>query len=512
MINVYAYDCDDFSTNGLAVLHPTKCTVSGTINGKWELQLEHELDDAGAWKHLKNWNIVKVDVPVGPSYAVNMLTYPPTDVKIYEAIRRAKVYPASRERHDSSGYSNNTVIDAVPPGGRVLVLKTDGSYYEVETEHGVHGRVPKSDFSTTALTIPGVSGRLTYAVARAYVCGDTFLRAQPFRICKTTVTLDKVTVIAQHIFYDLTYDIVLAEANFGYGSAQRCLDYLNLGGLGYINERYTRESDITSSMAMPEGKSYINYNCISVAELLLGDNGYAALFSADVARDWYDIYLLKRLGSDNGMTLRAGSNLTSLKLEYDVADIATRFVPIGYNGDSVIRLDISVTDGDTGYTHTSEYDHAYVYPWSEAEWKEKESALPFPVYTVFNYTDMKLGSTVVYDGDEISLPEGPRGYGTLQKYLYKKAMDKLDANENIGLPKLTLSVDFVDLAQTEEYEKYENLQRALLGDTVRVYVPKLDVDVSARLAEYTFDCLTKRYTKVTLGNSKETIGSIILKN
>ena len=35
MICVYAADAEDFSTNGLAVLVPSSCSVTETLNGEW---------------------------------------------------------------------------------------------------------------------------------------------------------------------------------------------------------------------------------------------------------------------------------------------------------------------------------------------------------------------------------------------------------------------------------------------------------------------------------------------
>ena len=48
MICVYGSECIDFSTNGIGVVTPTSCTVTETLNGEYELQLEHALDDLHA--------------------------------------------------------------------------------------------------------------------------------------------------------------------------------------------------------------------------------------------------------------------------------------------------------------------------------------------------------------------------------------------------------------------------------------------------------------------------------
>ena len=53
MICLYPEDCLDFTTNGLAVLTPSSATVKETLNGNYELTLEHPIDDHGKWSRLK---------------------------------------------------------------------------------------------------------------------------------------------------------------------------------------------------------------------------------------------------------------------------------------------------------------------------------------------------------------------------------------------------------------------------------------------------------------------------
>ena len=67
------------------------------------------------------------------------------------------------------------------------------------------------------------------------------------------------------------------------------------------------------------------------------------------------------------------------------------------------------------------------------------------------------------------------------------------------MPTVTLSVDFINCAETEEYRQYGFLQNIFLGDAVRVIARRIGVAVSMRMTQYTYDCLTKKYTAMTLG-------------
>lgn len=52
----------DFSKNGLAILQPMECTVVEERNGTYYCELTHPIDDAGAWKHLNENNIISVPI------------------------------------------------------------------------------------------------------------------------------------------------------------------------------------------------------------------------------------------------------------------------------------------------------------------------------------------------------------------------------------------------------------------------------------------------------------------
>ncbi len=82
---------------------------------------------------------------------------------------------------------------------------------------------------------------------------------------------------------------------------------------------------------------------------------------------------------------------------------------------------------------------------------------------------------------------------------------RAEFEKGCDLPTVTLQVDFIDCANTEEYRQYHALTDIFLGDAVRVMAPRIGVSVSMRMTQYTYDCLLKKYTSVTLGTVAETI-------
>lgn len=63
VIRVYDYHepQDGFKHNGLAILMPSECTEYQELNGRWDVELTHPIDDWGRWKTILPQNILKID-------------------------------------------------------------------------------------------------------------------------------------------------------------------------------------------------------------------------------------------------------------------------------------------------------------------------------------------------------------------------------------------------------------------------------------------------------------------
>jgi hypothetical protein len=73
------------------------------------------------------------------------------------------------------------------------------------------------------------------------------------------------------------------------------------------------------------------------------------------------------------------------------------------------------------------------------------------------------------------------------------------------MPTVTLTVDFINCADTEEYRQYGFLANIFLGDAVHVIARRIGVSVFMRMTQYSYDCLTRKYTKVTLGTVADSV-------
>ncbi|BDR64905.1 phage tail spike protein [Clostridium tetani] len=77
--------------------------------------------------------------------------------------------------------------------------------------------------------------------------------------------------------------------------------------------------------------------------------------------------------------------------------------------------------------------------------------------------------------------------------------------KTIGLSKVNIEVDFIELSKTEEYEKYKYLQKVNVGDRVIVRYKDFDIDIKVPVIKIKKDVLRGLNAKVELGQPKDNI-------
>ena len=95
--------------------------------------------------------------------------------------------------------------------------------------------------------------------------------------------------------------------------------------------------------------------------------------------------------------------------------------------------------------------------------------------------------------------------------LRAKAEKYIEKNK-IGTIKFETSVSFVDLASTTEKDKYKDLEKIELGDTIKVVYNDIGIDVDLRVITIDYDVLKNAYEKIELGEKSETLSSNSVQN
>ena len=464
MICVYPADCTDFSSNGLGAVTPMSCTVTETLNGEWELTLVHDIDERGKWTRLSEGCVLRSPVPAAMTPSVDLVTqqYQTStyDVQIY------KITTKSGPLHLRSGTGTNyKILGKYKKGREVIVLnKTTSSWYEVTAPDGKHGYMASQYLTFQRTETQTVQTNVGF---RNQVIEARQLRDQPFRIYRVVPELDKVTVYARHIFYDLLDNMVksLKPSPSAVGASV----VQSLSGACLSSHDFSFYSDLTSTAEDVEWEN------INPVEAMLGENGLVSKYGAELARDWYDVFLVRRVGNDTDVSIREKKNLTGISYDVDETDVVTRIMPTGEDA-----------DGNILYLPELYIDSPNLNAYTHPKW------IHLPVSEAKEVTD----------GDE------PKIKAQCYAEMRKAAQAEFDAG--CDLPTVTLKVDFINCSDAEEYKQYAALTDIFLGDSVRVVARRIGVEVSMRMTQYTYDCLTRKYTSVTLGTAADTLeGSMI---
>lgn len=464
MICVYPADCTDFSGNGLGAVTPMSCTVTETLNGEWELTLVHDIDERGKWTRLSEGCILRAPVPAAITPSVDLVTqqYQTStyDVQIY------KITTKSGPLHLRSGTGTNyKILGKYKKGREVIVLnKTTSSWYEVTSPDGKHGYMASQYLTFQRTETQTVQTNVGF---RNQVIEARQLRDQPFRIYRVVPELDKVTVYARHIFYDLLDNMIksLKPSPSAVGASV----VQSLSGACLSSHDFSLYSDLTSTA---EDVEWENVNPV---EAMLGENGLVSKYGAELARDWYDVFLVRRVGNNTDVSIREKKNLTGISYDVDETDVVTRIMPTGEDA-----------EGNILYLPELYIDSPNLNAYTHPKW------IHLPISEAREVTD----------GNE------PKSKTQCYAEMRKAAQAEFDAG--CDLPTVTLKVDFVNCSDAEEYKQYAALTDIFLGDSVRVVARRIGVEVSMRMTQYTYDCLTRKYTSVTLGTAADTLeGSMI---
>lgn len=280
---------------------------------------------------------------------------------------------------------------------------------------------------------------------------------QPYRVYKITKPMSGiVTIYARHLCYDL---MGVALKPFSAPSATVALQGLKENAVSSCPFEFWTDKTVASTFTVPIPTS--------IWQSLAGvEWSILATYGGEYAFDGNTVKLYTRRGTDNGVSIRYGKNLTSLEQDENCANCYTGVMPY----------------------------------WQDSETGEI-SALPEYVINAegdFGYTKI-LPLDLTGEFDTQPTPE----------QLRQRAARYMTDNR-IGEPVVSWKVSFVQLEQSEEYRGQRFLEQVSLGDTVSVYFSAMGVKASARVVKAKFDCLLDRFDTVTLGSVKQSLASTIV--
>lgn len=277
---------------------------------------------------------------------------------------------------------------------------------------------------------------------------------QPFRVYRISKPINGlITVYAYHISYDLTG---IPVSPYTAASVQAAL--AGFSTYAVVTNPFTFWSDITSS------GDFAVKSPASVRSLMGGVGGSILdVYGGEYKYDKYTVRLYQQRGVNRGVTIRYGKNLTDLKQDENCSNVYTGVYAYYSDGNGIVETSPKVTPAP------GTYDYTRVLPLDlTAEFKQAPSA-----------ADLKTAA---------------------EEYI---------ATHNIGVPKVSLNVSFVQLEQTQEYRDLALLERVELCDTVTVIFERLGVNATAQVTATLYNVLIDAYDSVTIGDIRTNVAMTI---
>lgn len=282
-----------------------------------------------------------------------------------------------------------------------------------------------------------------------------------FRITQVDKTDTEITAIAVPVFLDAQNDTFIYDQRPTDKNGQEALDILMNG------TKYKGHSDIdTINTAYYVMKNLIE--CIASDD----ENSFLNRWGGEIRFDDYDIYINERLGADNGARVEFGFNLSSIQESIDMTNVATKIIPVAYNGHTLPNRETVNSPNNLN---------------------------KYPLFYIrqIQYDDIKLAEDAMEDDEENGITVC-NTLTELYQVLRERATKEFDYG--IDLPSITYQVDMIDLEKTLEYAEFKDLVKVNLGDTVHVRHRRLDIETEARIIALTYDCIKQKRTSLTIGD------------
>lgn len=279
---------------------------------------------------------------------------------------------------------------------------------------------------------------------------------QAFRVTNPQKTRQKVTIRAYHVFYD-SENYVIQDSYVVDKNCNDALDHLN------------NATDQTSPFTTLSDVTTINsYRCVrkSLYEAL---EVVLERWGGHLVRNNWNIAIRASIGQDNGVTVQYKKNLQEISCEENWSDVCTKLLPVGKDGILLNKLD----------------PMADVYVYSDTTYD-----IPYTKVVSFSQDDVLEEN---YQDDD----------GNLDEEAYTQALI-LDLRQQ--------AQNYVDIHCLPDvnYTLRANLEKITdIGDTVRVFDERLNIDLLTNVISFDYDCILDKYVQIEFGNFQNTLSGLM---
>lgn len=302
---------------------------------------------------------------------------------------------------------------------------------------------------------PQTGLRFADIVAGNIICAipSPYRSKQPFRIYKVTKPLGgNVMIYANHISYDLNK---IPVKPYTAGTAAEAM--VKLQENCAIANGFSFATDKATVASMRIETPTAARSCLGGIQGSVLDT-----YGGEYEWDGFSVNLKNQRGVDSGVVIRYGKNLTGLTQEGDVSNLVTGIYPYWYSDDTLVTCSppIIYAEGATGQT-----------------------AVPVDLTEKFE-----------------SQPTAAQ---------LKSAAESYIKSNNIGVPEVSLTTEFLNLSQMSGYEDMQLLEKCDLCDTVTVQYEQAGINAKAKIVSIKTDVLLERYEQIEVGSIRPNIAQTI---
>lgn len=323
------------------------------------------------------------------------------------------------------------------------VFKNNG----IKILHPLRADITKEDNGDYYCEFEDVIANLDYYQNGMIARVPTPWGVQGFRLANPTVKGSKVKVKAWHLSYDAR-NYIIRDA---YAVDKNCNDALE-----HFNSNtdsvtpFTTLSDITTIASTRA----VRKTLYEVYEWLVSKDKYGGHWY----RDNWTLGIKTRCGSDRGVVLAVGKNITDMEVAEDWNNVCTKILPYTTDGNIAIVL-------DEGYMESEiQYDIPYTKVVKFENTLDRESFATEEEYTAAVKNWLR---------------------GEAHAYLQENNVPKVNY-------KVSASIDRV----------------SDVGDTIRVKHPRCRVDILTEVISVKYDAIRNKYTKLEFGNFKSELKNL----
>lgn len=202
----------------------------------------------------------------------------------------------------------------------------------------------------------------------------------------------------------------------------------------------------------------------TVREMMGGVEGSVLdAYGGEYKFDRFNVALLEHRGTDRDLIIRYGVDMVDYNEDIDSSETYTSVVPF-WNGNEQIVVGNKIASGFASISN-------------------RDECVPMDLSEKFENAPTAAQLTT-------------------------EATSQL-GQANPTLPAQTITVDFVRLSDSPEYEQYKGLYECQLCDTIKVVFPKYGMSGRFKIVKTTYDVLMERYTELELGTLSITLSEAL---